>query len=176
VEVETFKAAFAERHPLLNNCWATMDGLKLYLHTAGNTDTQEHFYNGWTNNHYVTSIFCFCPDGTIPIAFFNVPGSVHDSLVAEYGNIYNKLEGVYLSSGAKCCVDSVFGSMMRGFLYKSCQDHFGSDAPTCELGKLDLCKKRDATSTKQTAEWGMRMLQASFPQLKHRFVYKERRE
>ncbi len=35
-EIESFKAAFAERHPLLNNCWATMDGLKLYLQQAGN--------------------------------------------------------------------------------------------------------------------------------------------
>ena len=30
-KIETFKATFAGRHPLLNDCWATMDGLKLYL-------------------------------------------------------------------------------------------------------------------------------------------------
>ncbi len=30
-EIESFKTAFAEQHPLLNDCWATMDGLKLYL-------------------------------------------------------------------------------------------------------------------------------------------------
>jgi hypothetical protein len=65
-----------------------MDGLKQYLQQAGNTEIQEQFYNGWTHNHYVTSVFCFCPCGTIPIAFFNVPGSVHDSQVAELGKIY----------------------------------------------------------------------------------------
>lgn len=33
-----------------------------------------------------------------------------------------------------------------------------------------------ATSARQTAEWGMRGLQASFPRLKDRFVYEERGE
>ncbi len=86
-EIETFKAAFAEQHLLLNDCWATMDGLKLYLQTAGNAYIQERYYNGRTHDHYVTSVFCFCPNRTIPISFFNVSGSVHDSQVAESGNI-----------------------------------------------------------------------------------------
>ena len=99
-----------------------MDGLKLYLQQSGNAEIQEWYYNGWTHRHYVTSVFCFCPDGTIPIAFFNVPGSVRDSQVAEFGNIYNKLEDVYLSTGAKCYVDLAFGNVTRNYLYKSCQD------------------------------------------------------
>jgi hypothetical protein len=52
-----------------------------------------------THDHYVTSVFCVCPDGTIPIDFFNVPGSVHDSQVAELGKIYSKLEHVYETMG-----------------------------------------------------------------------------
>jgi hypothetical protein len=174
--IETFKDAFAARHPLLNDCWATMDGLKLYLQASGNAEIQERYYNGWTHDHYVTSIFCFCPDGTIPIAFFNVPGSVHDSQVAEFGNIYKKLEDVYLSTGAKCCIDSAFGNVTRDYLYKSCQDLLGSSAETRRERLLDLQKKREATSVRQTAEWGMRGLQASFLRLKDRFVYEERGE
>jgi hypothetical protein len=81
-----------------------------------------------------------------------------------------------LSYGAKCCVDSAFGNVSREYLYKSCQDHLGSDAPTRELRKLDLCKKREATLARQTAECGMRMFQMSFPRLIDRFVYKERGE
>ena len=127
-ETDSFQAVFAEQHPLLNNCWAT-NGLKLYLQLVGHADIQGRFYNGWTHDHYVTSVFCFCLDGTIPIAFFNVPGSVHYSQVAEYGN---------LSTGAKCCVDSAFGNVLREFLFKSCQDHLGSSAPTRELRKLDV--------------------------------------
>jgi hypothetical protein len=42
-EIETFKAAFAEQHPILTDCWATMDGLKLYFQTAGNAYIQEWY-------------------------------------------------------------------------------------------------------------------------------------
>jgi hypothetical protein len=153
-----------------------MDELKLFLQTAGNTYIQERFYNGWTHDHYVTSIFCFCSDGMIPISFFNVPGSVHNSQVAEFGNTYNKLEEVHHLYGAKWCVDLAFGHVMRAYLYKLCQDLLGPNAPTHELRKLDLCKKRQATSARQTAEWGIRMCQTSFPWVKNRFVYEERGE
>ncbi len=68
-DVETFNAAFTEQHPLSNDCWATMDDLKLYLKTAGNAEFQECFYNRWTHDHYVTSVFCFCPDGTFQLPF-----------------------------------------------------------------------------------------------------------
>jgi hypothetical protein len=175
-EIEMFKAAFAEQHQLLTDHWATMDGLKLYLQTAGNAYIQEWYYNGWMHDHYVTSILCFCPDGTIPISFFGIPGSVHDSQVTEFRNIYKKLEEVYDLYGAKCCVDLAFGNVTRGYLYKLCQDLLGSSTPTRELRKLDLCKKREATLARQTAEWGMRMFQTSFPRVKNRFVYKEREE
>jgi hypothetical protein len=81
-----------------------------------------------------------------------------------------------LSTGAKCCVDSVFNNVSRDYLYKSCQDLLGSSAPTRRERILDLQKKREATSARQTAEWGMLTLQASFPRLKDRFVYEERGE
>jgi len=58
-EIESFKEAFGV---LLNDCWTTMDGLKLYLQSAGHADIQEKYYNGWTHDHYGTSVFCFCPN------------------------------------------------------------------------------------------------------------------
>ncbi len=51
-----------------------------------------------------------------------------------------------------------------------------SKAPTRRERKLDLQKKRQATSARQMAEWGMLTMQASFPTVKDRFVYKERGE
>ena len=140
-KIETFKVTFGKRHPLLNDCWATMDGLKLYLQAPGNLEVQERFYNRWTHDHYVTSVFCLYPNGTIPIAFFNAPRCVHDSQVAEFGRMYDKLEDVYRTTGGKYCVDSAFRSMKRNYLYKSCQDHLGSKAPTRWERKLDLQKK-----------------------------------
>jgi hypothetical protein len=128
------------------------------------------------HDHYVTSVFCFCPNGTIPIAFFNAPRCVHDSQVAEFGKMYDKLEDVYPKTGGKCCVDSAFGSMKRKHLYKSCQDHLGFKAPMHRERKLDLQKKRQAILARQTAEWGMLAMQTSFPRIKDRFVYEERGE
>ncbi len=83
------------RHQFLTDVWCTMDGLKVTLEQSSDALIQERLYNGWTHDHYVTSVICFCPDGTIPIAFINVPGSVHDSQVANYGNIYDKMESVF---------------------------------------------------------------------------------
>jgi hypothetical protein len=74
VEIESFKAAFAEQHPILNDCWATMDGLKLYLQQAGTGEIKEPFYNGWTHDHYVKSVFYLCPDETISIVFLMFQG------------------------------------------------------------------------------------------------------
>ncbi len=175
-EVEKYKAAFGERHPLLHDCWASMDGLKLFLQQAENTEIQEQYYNGWTRNHYVTSVFCFCPDGTIPIAFFDVPGSVHDSQVAELGKIYSKLEHVYETTGGKCRVDSAFGNIEREFLLKSGQDLLGLSAPTPHEQNLEHQLRRQTTSARQTAEWGMLLLQTSFPRIKDQFIYEEQGE
>jgi hypothetical protein len=121
-------------------------------------------------------VFVFCPDGTIPIAFFNVPGSVHDSQVAYWGRVYDKLEAVYDETGGKCTVDSAFGKVSRPFLIKSSQDCLVSTMPTREEQRLDLQRKRQATSMRQAAEWGMRAIQSSFPRLKDTFVYEENGE
>ena len=70
----------------------------------------------------MTSVICFCLDGTIPIVFCNIPGTVHNSQVADYGYIYDKLELVYLQDGAKCTVDSAFGNVSREFSINSSQE------------------------------------------------------
>ena len=42
--------------------------------------------------------------------------------------------------------------------------------------RADLVEKRDTTSMHQSAEWGMRAMQASFPRLKDVLLYEERGE
>jgi hypothetical protein len=113
---ELFKEAFAVRHPLLTACWATIDGLKLFLQQSGNANIQECYYNSLTHDHYVRFVFCFCLDRTIPIVFFDLPGFVHDSQVVEYGNIYGKLEEIFWLTGAKCCNNLAFGQVNREYL------------------------------------------------------------
>ena len=52
--------------------------------------------------------FVFSPDGKIPIVTYNVPGFFHDSTIAEWGNIYKKLQTVHKHSGQKCTINSAF--------------------------------------------------------------------
>jgi hypothetical protein len=113
---------------------------------------------------------CFCPDGTILIVFCNIPGAVHDSQVVDYGDIYDKLELVYLQDSAKCTVDSAFGNVSRQFLIKLWQvlihieDHVEHEMA------------HDATSMRQSAEWGMRAFQSPIPRLKDRMKFETRGE
>lgn len=168
-KIAEYQAAIARRHPSLADVWCTMDGLKLYLEQSGDAVIQNMFYNGWTHDHYVSGVFVFCPDGTIPIATYNVPGCFHDSTIADWGNVYNKLKNVYetTGTGGKCTVDSAFSKKRYEFLIKSSQADPDSDDPN------DYVVNQEATSMRQAAEWGMRALQSSFPRLKDRIVYEE---
>jgi hypothetical protein len=71
-KIEEYKNAIKARHPVLDGVWCAMDGLKLLLESSGIPKEQNMFYNGWTHDTYVTSVICFCPDGTIPITCFNM--------------------------------------------------------------------------------------------------------
>ena len=89
---------------------------------------QSRFYNGWKSDHYATGVLGFVPDGTITIAFYNVPGCCHDSTDADWGDLYLKLEKVYKERGLKFVIDSAFSSMNHDFLIKSSQDDLTADA------------------------------------------------
>mgnify|MGYP003840563507 CR=1 FL=1 len=161
--------AVENRHSAFKNVWMTMDGLKLCLEQSPDCTVQSRFYcNGWTHDHHVTNIFGFCPAGTIVVACTNVPGCIHDSMVCEWGNIYNQLQKVYDETGGTCTVDSAFSRKKCDFLIKSSQS-----LPDTAEG---ITVNTDATSMRQSAEWGMRSFQSSFPRIKDRLVYEENGE
>ena len=168
VVLNEFCTAVARRHPTLgeeNVCFAC-DGLKLLLEQAGDTTIQNMFYNGWTHNHYITNVFGFAPNGTIVSMCINAPGSMHDSQLAQFGYIYDNLDDMYNRYGVKCCVDSAFFASKNDSLIQSAQ--------TCPVGNARTVRMfNEATSFRQTSEWGMRGLQGSFPRLKDRLVYEE---
>jgi hypothetical protein len=66
------------------------------------------FYNGWLHGHFVSTVFVFAVDGTIQICGLNAPGSMHDSTIADYTGVYDKLERVYEATGGRVIVDSAF--------------------------------------------------------------------
>jgi len=66
-------------------------------------------------------------------------------MIAEWGGVQEKLEGVYERWGGKCTVDSAFGSARYDFLIKSSQ--------VSEGGVEEYITNAEATSMRQTAEW-----------------------
>jgi len=162
-KIEQYKQAIKDKHPNLDGVWCAMDGLKLMLDRAGDRTEENMFYNGWTHDHYVSNVICFCPDGTIPITCYNVPGSQHDSTIADWGNIYEKLEKVYKKTNGRCVVDSAFCKKRCQFLIKSSQQD--------PEGMHENIVNKEATSLRQCAEWGMRAFQSSFPRLKDRIRF-----
>jgi hypothetical protein len=167
-KIEEYVLMVNQQQPYLSDVWCTMDGFKLMLEQSRDAIIQEQLYYGWMHDHYVTSVMCFCPDGTIPIVFCNIHGAVHDSQVADYGDIYDKLEYVYERDGAKCTVDSAFGNVSRQFLIKLSQKLIHIE------DRVKRGMARDATSMRQSAEWGMRAFQSSMPRLKDPMIIETR--
>ena len=173
--LEQYVAAIAARHQSLGQerVWGAMDGLKLYLQASRDDGIQEMYYCGYTCDHYVTNLFLFAPDGTICLRVYNAPGSFHDSTLAGLGcpvDAYGLIERMYDRYGVKVAVDSAFASQQSDSMIKS-----GQSVAFAE-GSWHVLVANEATSLRQTAEWGMRALQGSFPRLKERFVYEERGE
>lgn len=170
-QVDQFRKEFENRHSLLGDIWAVADGLKLRLQASSDTYMQNMHYNGWTHGHYVTNVLVFSPDGVIRACALNAPGALHDSTVAEYGGVYQKLQSIFDRTGGKVLVDSAFSRANNDFLIKSSQTHL-VDASDSH----GLLQGRQATSARQAAEWGMRALQGSFPRLQDVFPWETRGE
>ena len=169
-ELDEFVAAIAVKYPALTNCWGAMDGLKLRLERAGDNNMQNNYYNGWTHDHYVSNLFLFSPDGKIRACYINAPGTMHDSSMAKWSGLYDKVDGLYNRRGSKIVVDSAFAADDRPSLYKSFQSNIDNRGNVRQNSQV----QNQATSVRQMAEWGMRGLQASFPRLKDRITYEER--
>lgn len=174
--IERYKQLINAKYPALEHVWTAMDGLKTPIQQSGSTHTQKYYYNGWKHNHFVTSVFCFCPDGTIPIAHMNLPGATHDSTIADWGDIYIKLERVYNLTGGICAVDSAFRMRNAPYIMKSSQTNFVGEGATSDAQRLDIMRKQQCTSMRQCAEWGMRAVQSSFPRLNDKFPFETRGE
>ena len=171
-EVENYTEMVANKYPSLQNVWGAMDGLKVMLEAAGEDVVQNMYYNGLKCDHYISNLFLFLAGGKICAAYFNAPGTVHDSTMATMSGIYKKVDQIYVETGAKVVVDSAFGKTERSSLIKSFANNV--DQNGCRRQRSSV--NRDATSVHQLSEWGMRGLQGSFPRLKDRIPWEDRGE
>ncbi len=97
------------------------------------------------HGHYVSNVFVFGMDGAIRICGLNAPRTMHDSTLADYGNVYEKLEHVFEETGGKVVVDSAFCLANNEFIIK-----LGQNVP---LGNLQVVTRvRDATTIRQELE------------------------
>jgi hypothetical protein len=160
-DVEAYKEAISAKYPHAQDVAFAVDGCKMNIQASTNELIQSQYYNGWTHGHYVSNVFIFAPDGKIIGCVVNAPGSFHDSTISDHG-IYEKLEFLYEEYNAKTVADSAFIGT-RPYLVLSGDDHVATTAQ-------EVLIKKDATSIRQMAEWGMRQIKAKFPRLCHGII------
>jgi hypothetical protein len=71
----------------------------------------------------------------------NLPGSMHDSTIADWGGIYNKLALLYEDTGAITCVDSAFCMRNQPYIIKSSQVNFVGKGATNAAVWQDIMRK-----------------------------------
>jgi hypothetical protein len=59
--------------PTLDGVWCMMDGPKIPIHKVGDELTQNTFYNGWLQDHFVGYLFVFIPTRAIVASTVNAP-------------------------------------------------------------------------------------------------------
>src|SRR5688572_9301039 len=95
-------------------------------------------------------------------------GSWHDAEITKSGKLYDDLEQEYQRLGGKIIVDSVFPGQFP-FISRSSKTN-----ETDQANAREANFEMQFVNTRQPAEWDMRALQGSFPQLKSMFPYEER--
>ena len=94
---------------------------------------------------------------------------MHDSNIALWSGIYTALEHIYNNYRFKIVGDSAFTQVNCPAIVKSYQLNRNGNVVATPL-------QRAATSLRQSAEWGMRALQSSFPRLKDKIKWEKRGE
>jgi hypothetical protein len=168
-EVVEYQDVVRTNFPALDGSWCVMDGLKILIEKSGDDLTQNAYYNGWLHDHFVGCVFVFVPSGVVVACALNAPGSWHDSEIAANCQLYDKLQLVYDRTGGIAVVDSAFSKKRCPFMIKSGKRKPGETPMQSTI-------RRQATSLRQSAEWGMRAIQGSFPRLKDRLLFSEKKE
>ena len=168
-KIEEYVKALTTKYPYATQVGFACDGIKLPIQSIKNDLIQANYYNGWTRGHYVSCIFVFAPDGTIPVCALNAPGCLHDSTVAWYGGVYQALENLYTTHGVHTVVDSAFKIGNGKFLLKSSQ--LDPDVGP-EDGEFErYWQNKHATSIRQLSEWGMYQMKSKFPRMNDSIKY-----
>lgn len=166
-KIKILQQQVRDRLDALPNVYCVADGCKMALESCDGLTKQSMYYNGWKSGHYVSNLFVFSMDGRIIMSVVNAPGSVHDSTLADWGDVYEKLRTIYDQTGGVCVADSAFSTVNAPYLIKSSGDITAAKSPQ------DVRVIRQATSVRQAAEWGMKAVQSAFPRVKDKIHCEE---
>jgi DDE superfamily endonuclease len=166
-KIKIYKEIIHRRHENLTTVYCAGDGLKLPIQAPSDRLLQSEFYNGWTHGHYIGNLFLFAPDGLIIACVINMPGSIHDSTMCDWGKIYNLLNDTFIRTNGQCCMDSAFALTGNPGIIRSSEEF------TRAQSHKELLVNQEATSLRQYAEWGMGAIQSAFPKMTTKMKYEE---
>ncbi|KAK7017074.1 hypothetical protein VNI00_018704 [Paramarasmius palmivorus] len=171
-EFQEYEQLVLHRHVLLKGAFATIDGLSLVSQVSDDPEIENATYNGWKTNHRITNVLVFSPKGTIIDAVLNAPGSWHDAPGSWHDAhtarpIFDRLQD-QVPDGFYVVADTAFPrgpASIRGKIRAPMKG--GEHIPADPEKQAELLRfNRQLLSYRQSAEWGMRLLQGSFGRLR----------
>lgn len=155
---------------LLRGVFAIMDGGKMPCSEYLDTDLQNAFFEGYTEQVEVTILFVWNFRGELIHAAINFPGSWHDTELAAVSELYHpKLSDEYTRPGMAVLADSAFvitSRVTNGKIIRPRKSNEVQDIPkSTYLAAVDTILQAAIPSEKQSAEWGVRVVKGAFPRL-----------
>ncbi|KAF5371930.1 hypothetical protein D9757_011485 [Collybiopsis confluens] len=164
-EYEELSALITARHPLLEGAFGSIDGLSLAVQVSEDPELENATYNGWKTDHRITNVLMFSPKGTIIDCVLNAPGSWHDAHTAK--PIFERLRSD-VPSGFYVVSDTAFPRGPAAIQGKIQAPMKGGERIPADPVQQEqaMARNRQLLSYRQTAEWGMRIMQGSFGRLR----------
>lgn len=141
------RASFIIDWCIRNNGW-----VEDYTWTVNRFDHTKYVLQGldaYSLCLYIFNILLLGLNGTIIFCALNAPGALYNSVIAEYGRVYDKLRSFYHMHRGRVVADSAFRRARCSFIIKSAQHSY-----LCTENSRHLHKLKQATSLDQAAEWG----------------------
>jgi len=147
-EMEFLSQLSGEKYPRIarHKIWSFMDGFKSNLQRPNDELIQNCNYSGYVGQHCVNNVVLFDILGKIRFCKLAQPGKTPDSVAASRGGYYSKAKAAFDAGGYNCITDSAF------------RLGFGTLATTNRMLNF-AAYPRDFVSIRQSAEWGMKIMQ-----------------
>lgn len=159
-EQQPFVQKIHDYEPRLTNVWGVVDGVRFRMMNPRDALVQNAYYNGWTRKCEVTNVIVYTPDGCVAWANINLPGCCHDAYVAR--KLFDRLQQ-HSPPGYRLVGDSAFTKPGGKILVPLKKGQRLSD--NAEVRGMQLQLSSACIRVRQSAEWGMGMVQRVYKRL-----------